>query len=234
MKKLGNGLLIVGGILILASLALWSYNMWDENRAARTSEEAVELIDEAIARHTAKSSSSDMTEVESENPSTPSEDESEETQQGTDTSQSVESTLTETYKTVPEVEMPTVEIEEDEYIGKLEIPSLGLSLPVMSDWSYPKLKKAPCRYAGSAYMGNLIIAAHNYTRHFGKLKYLSEGDVVTFTDMDGNVFNYQVAEIEQLEPTAIEYMEAGDWDLTLFTCTVGGSYRVTVRCVATD
>jgi sortase A len=28
-------------------------------------------------------------------------------------------------------------------------------------------------------------------------------------------------------------MEAGQWDFTMFTCTVGGSNRVTVRCEAT-
>jgi sortase A len=100
----------------------------------------------------------------------------------------------------------------------------------MSEWSYPNLRISPCRYTGSAYKNNLIIAAHNYESHFGNLKYLNAGDEITFTDVDGNVFNYVVAEIEQLNPTAIEQMESGDWALTLFTCTIGGSYRVTVRC----
>lgn len=40
--------------------------------------------------------------------------------------------------------------------------------------------------------------------------------------------------MEQLERTAIEEMESGDWDLTLFTCTVDGAARVTVRCQQTD
>ena len=48
--------------------------------------------------------------------------------------------------------------------------------------------------------------------------------------MDGNVFNYEVVAKETLMPTAIEEMASGDWALTLFTCTVGGSYRVTIRC----
>ena len=38
-------------------------------------------------------------------------------------------------------------------------------------------------------------------------------------------------ELETLSPFAIEEMTGGNWDLTLFTCTVGGQYRVTVRCV---
>ena len=40
----------------------------------------------------------------------------------------------------------------------------------------------------------------------------------------------QGREIERLRPTAVKEMTSGDWDLTLFTCTVGGQSRVTVRC----
>lgn len=130
----------------------------------------------------------------------------------------------------PDMEMPVVEIDGQRYIGKLEIPVLGLSLPVMENWSYPKLRIAPCRYLGSAYTDNLIIAGHNYQRHFGLLKTLVAGNQIIFTDVDGNRFLYEVTETEILEKTAVEQMQAGDWDLTLFTCTYGGKTRVTLRC----
>ncbi len=130
----------------------------------------------------------------------------------------------------PDMEMPTETIDGQEYIGILKIPSLELELPIISEWSYPALRIAPCRYAGTAYKGNFVIAAHNYTSHFGKLKNLSMRDTITFIDIDGNEFNYEVADIEILAPTAVEDMENGDWDLTLFTCTIGGQSRVTVRC----
>ena len=126
--------------------------------------------------------------------------------------------------------MPVIEVEGSRYVGYLDIPALELSLPVMENWSYPNLKISPCRYEGSAYDNDLIIAAHNYQRHFGGLKNLSIGDEVRFTDGDGNVFTYHVAALEQLQPTQVEEMSAGDWDLTLFTCTLGGQQRVTVRC----
>ena len=116
------------------------------------------------------------------------------------------------------------------YIGTLEIPVLGLSLPVMSDWSYPKLKTAPCRYAGTAYKSGFVVAGHNYRRHFGTLSRLAPGDRVTFTDVDGNIFAYDVAEIQVLKPTAIEDMMSEEWDLSLFTCTLDGQTRLTVRC----
>lgn len=136
------------------------------------------------------------------------------------------------YLLTPEMEMPVETIDGVDYVGVLRIPALALELPVISQWSYPLLKIAPCRYSGSAYQNNLVLCAHNYTSHFGNLKNLHIGDAVTFTDMDGNLFTYQVAELETLPPQATEEMESGDWDLTLFTCTVGGQSRVTVRCTA--
>ena len=134
----------------------------------------------------------------------------------------------------PEMDMPTQEIDGQDYIGMLVIESLGLSLPIISEWSYPRLRIAPCRYAGSAYLDNMVIAAHNYKSHFGHLKNLSQGDTVTFTDIDGNIFNYQVVEIETLPPYSIQEMTGGDWDLTLFTCTIGGQARVTIRCACVE
>lgn len=130
----------------------------------------------------------------------------------------------------PKMDMPEQEIDGQRYIGKLTIPGYGLDLPIISQWSYPNLKVAPCRYQGSAYQNNLIIAAHNYDSHFGKLKNIPINEEVLFTDIDGNIFRYQVAEKEVLKDTAIDEMKAGEWDLTLFTCTVGGANRMTIRC----
>ena len=131
-------------------------------------------------------------------------------------------------------EMPVQTINDRDYIGVLTIPSLELELPVLSQWDYPALKVAPCRYSGSLYQDNLIICAHNYASHFGKLKNLRVGDTAIFTDMDENVVRFQLAAQETIQPEDLEAMEAGDWDLTLFTCTVGGQSRVTVRFVRED
>ncbi len=130
----------------------------------------------------------------------------------------------------PEMEMPTVAVQELDYIGTLTVPALSLDLPVLSQWSYPNLKVSPCRYAGSAYEDGFVLCAHNYRRHFGGLKDLSIGDTVQFTDVDGNTFDYVVAEIGQLDPDDTREMLSKDWALSLFTCTLGGQFRVTVRC----
>ena len=137
------------------------------------------------------------------------------------------------YQLNPEMEMPEVSIpglEEAGCIGIIEIPSINIKLPVLSTWSYSLLKKAPCRYTGSIYLDNMVIAAHNSDAHFKKISNLQEGDIVTFTDAVGNVFTYTVAGIELLQPDEVENMTNGQWPLTLFTCTYGGASRVTVRC----
>lgn len=126
--------------------------------------------------------------------------------------------------------MTEVEIDGYAYVGYLSIPSLELELPVMSEWDYTRLKIAPCRYAGSTKTDDLVICAHNYTRHFGPIRNLAAGDTVTFTDMDGVVWQYEVVAVDILAPTDVEDMTAGGYDLTLFTCTYGGASRVTVRC----
>ena len=137
------------------------------------------------------------------------------------------------YQLNPEMEMPEVSLPELEgagCIGILEIPSINIKLPVLSTWSYSLLKKAPCRYTGSIYLDNMVIAAHNSEAHFKKISNLQEGDIVTFTDAVGNVFTYSVAGIELLKPDEVDNMTNGQWPLTLFTCTYGGASRVTVRC----
>ncbi len=40
------------------------------------------------------------------------------------------------------MEMPTVEVNGQECVGMIEIPALGLKLPIISEWSDAKLKKA--------------------------------------------------------------------------------------------
>lgn len=81
------------------------------------------------------------------------------------------------------------------------------------------------------YLDTLVILGHNYPAHFKELKSLHLGDAVQFTDADGNVFSYTVSDFEQLRPDQVTDMISGDWDLTLFTCTVGGQLRLAVRCV---
>lgn len=127
-------------------------------------------------------------------------------------------------------ELPVVELDGYEYVGYVSIPAIGIDLPVMSEWSYPRLKIAPCRQFGSSRTDDLVIAAHNYESHFGKLTSLTAGDSVTFTDMDGIVNEYVVNKVEVLDPHSVEEVEHSGYALVLYTCTYGGKTRVTVFC----
>ncbi len=124
----------------------------------------------------------------------------------------------------------SVEIDGYAYIGYITIPDLNLELPVMSDWDNTRMKLSPCRYAGTVKTDDLVIAGHNYTKHFGRLSKLSQGDKIYFTDMHGNRYCYAVQAIEALAPTAVKEMTSGEFALTLFTCNYSGQSRIAVRC----
>ena len=209
-KQEGLLLITIGLLLIAAALFLVSYNLYDELRAEQSARQAVTQLDAYLPAEAALEAPSDS--AGDQEPLV-----------------SDERTVIPDYVLSPNMEMPVETINGIDFIGVLRIPALELELPIISEWNYPNLKTAPCRYSGSAYLNNLIICGHNYTSHFGTLKNLWEGDIATFTDMDGNVFTYKMVERETLNPTDIEEMESGNWDLTLFTCTVGGQSRVTIR-----
>ena len=129
-----------------------------------------------------------------------------------------------------DTKMATVEVDGYDCIGILSVPVLDLELPVLTDWSYAKLKKAPCHYYGSYYEKDFVIAAHNYKAHFGRLSELQAGDLVVFTDVCGKAHYYEVVFLETLPKNATKEMITSGFDLSLYTCTLGGGNRVTVRC----
>jgi len=204
MRNKGTGLMALGLALILGAAALTGYNLLEAKNAEKASTILVQELRQQLPP-----------------PALPPELPVDET---------IPAETLPDYVRFPSLEMPVVTLEGEDYIGMLVIPQLELELPVMADWSYEALKTAPCRYEGSAYTGNLILMAHNYDSHFGRLKDLRPEDVVLFTDMEDNCFSYRVVELETLDADAVDYMSAGDWDLTLFTCTYGGQSRVTVYC----
>ena len=200
-------LLTLGGLCLLAALALTIRNLRQETRAQAAAQQTLQVLTPTI------SAAADA--------QTPPE---------TAAAPAGEQVIPD-YQLDPQMEMPVTAIDGVDYIGVLEIPALALTLPVAGDWSYDLLDLAPCRYAGSAYLDDLVILGHNYRGFFRDLQLLQPGDTVFFTDTDGNRFSYAVADFEQLRPSQIEDMLSGDWDLTLFTCTPGGRSRLAIRCL---
>lgn len=204
MKRKGSLLIALGLVLLLAAAGLTGWNLYEGYRAQQSSQQLVQQLEAVVPPAPAvKPEVQPNAAGEVEIPD---------------------------YILNPHMNMPEIDIDGRAYIGTLELPSLGLEFPIISRWSYGGLRVSPCRYTGSAYSDDLVLAAHNYNSHFGKLKTLHEGDSVFFTDTDGNRFAYTVAVKETLMPTAVEEMTDSGYPLTLFTCTLGGSYRVTIRC----
>ena len=100
----------------------------------------------------------------------------------------------------------------NQYDGYIKIPKLNLELPVMKKPTQANLKKSPCIYSGTAKDSNLIIAAHNYSAHFGKINQLENGDK------------------EKINGSNSEQMQNENYALTLFTCDYTGRDRITIRC----
>lgn len=123
-----------------------------------------------------------------------------------------------------------IEINKNKYIGKVDIPNLNISLPVLKEISDMNLIIAPCQYFEDVDKGQMIIAAHNYPKYFGNLKYLKIDDLIIFTNIYGNEFKYNVELIEYIKPKNVEEMINTNFDLTLFTCNNSRTLRITIRC----
>lgn len=207
MSRKGTGWIAAGLLLVAAALALTGFNQLQSRGAGETADRAAAQLEEAVQTRSL--------ELEREYPQHPA----------LSVGQSDGETQT---------EMPVETIDGIEYIGLLNIPALELELPIISLWDDANGLLAPCRYSGTVYGADFVICGHNYRSHFGRLKQLSLGDRVLFTDVDGNRYVYQVASLETLLPSEVEAMTNSGWDLTLFTCTTGAQSRLAIRCERTE
>ncbi len=222
-KSKGNGKIMMtfGLLLTAAALFLTGYNLWGEYQAKKNANEALLQVVEVISEETADdganrvsasnfAASGILSEVQSP-------ESGDETAQTSESAASTQSML---------VRM----IAGQDYIGIVEIPALSLELPIINELDDAKLKIAPCRFMGSAYLGDFIISGHSYKNHFRYIRKLVPGDQIIFTDMGGTRFVYEVTSYEVIGGEDVERMLSGEWDMTLFTCTYNSTSRHTVRC----
>lgn len=227
MKSKGRILRIGGLLLIAAALCLTGYNVWETKEAGKTRDAVMEQLDKLLPTPEPTPRATERAGTQSPVEAVPTEDPWE----GYATPTEI---VYPDYVLNPKMEMPVKTIDGYDYIGVLWVEKEDLSIPILSTWDYKRLKINPCRYAGSVYENNLVLAAHNYATHFGWLYTAAIGDEVTFTDMDGNVFRYRVAEIEQLRPSERERMIESEWPLTCYTCSIGNRTRLAIRCEKTE
>jgi sortase A len=198
-KHIGTSLIMIGLVLVVAGVALSGWHYWSTCRRVETTQKILLQMDDLIW--------------------------------GEEGAQDEEMAwkLKNLYKTYPDVEMPVAYIDGEAYIGRVDISSLGLTLPVLSARSDDSLT-LPCRYEGSAYQNDLIIQIPVSSFQAGSLKTLGTGDRISFTDMDGNCFTYDVTEVEQMEPEGSTQLQAGDWDLSVCVPSSDGGALQVVRC----
>lgn len=99
---------------------------------------------------------------------------------------------------------------------------------MLADYSEENLRLSICLYRQESDGSRKVIAGHNYRNHFGRLASLEEGALLTYTREDGTVTRYQVTGITEIDADDPAALDAGDWDMTLFTCNLDMTRRVLV------
>jgi len=205
-KKIKTALIFTGILMLIAAAALCVFNIIQDRRAYEKSQNVLTELKRYIPEPTE--------EIPTETAENPADD------------------LFLQYEQVEEEEAVAINVDGIDYSGYISLPSLGLELPIIDNWSYDALEISPCRFSGTASGNDLIIAAHNYNSHFGRINELENGAEFSFIDTRGNIYRYTVEDIRVLDGSDSEGMFSGsesEWDITLFTCTLSGQARVAVR-----
>jgi len=127
--------------------------------------------------------------------------------------------------------MPVLEIEDEDYVAMLEVPSFDVALPVADRWDSNNLSRSPCRFFGSAYDKTLIIGGADALRQFGFCDKIEHGAQIIITDMTGAQFTYTVSRVDRAKHAETQWLMDSDYDLTLFCHDIYSIEYVAVRCV---
>lgn len=121
-------------------------------------------------------------------------------------------------------------------IGIIQIESIKLNYPILSESTDELLNISPCRFAGPMpnEVGNLCIAGHNYAdnRFFGRIDELKQGDLIEIFDLSGHKEDYYVsstARIRSTDTSCTNQNTNGEKIITLLTCNNLSTTRLAVR-----
>ena len=234
-KRIGDILVAVGFVIVLASCTYIIYSSTEESAAESFSESAAQAFFvhiELSAPPIAVPSEPGVVAPEPGSDGSPRPGSSVSPRPGSaGHDESGAAAVDDVDEGAPEGGLKSIMLDGASYIGVLSIPKLDLNLPVNKTWSYPELKRTPCRYSGGIEEGSLVVAAHNYRSHFRNIDRLGAGEAVTLTDAEGNRHSYETAKLEIVAPTSVDAVVNSEYDLTLFTCTSDGNSRIVLRCV---
>lgn len=121
-------------------------------------------------------------------------------------------------------------------VGTINIPSIKVNYPILSETSVELLKVSPCKFYGPDpnEVGNFCIAGHNYknSQFFSKVPKLVVGDVIEITDLNGKTIKYSVYDKYTVVPedtNCTSQLTNGKKIVTLITCTDDNQKRVIVQ-----
>lgn len=137
---------------------------------------------------------------------------------------------------VPEVRrdntMPILSLHGTDFVGILEIPRYGSTLPVCADWG--NISKQPCRLYGSVYDKTLQIGATSQKGQYDFYREISTGDAVYFTDMEGNRYVYSVTDIRYEKHADQAALQRENAALTLFIKNIYAFEYIVIFCSTMD
>lgn len=124
-------------------------------------------------------------------------------------------------------------------VGTINIPTIDVNYPILSETTDKLLKVSVCKFWGSNpnEVGNLCIAGHNYrnSRFFSKVPKLVVGDIIEITDLSGKTLKYTVYDKFTVDPTDVNCTSQVTNEkkiVTLITCTNDNKQRVIVKAKA--
>ena len=121
-------------------------------------------------------------------------------------------------------------------IGAIEIPSININYPILSETNDDLLKIAPCRFYGPYpnEEGNLCIAGHNYDddRFFSNLYKLNIGDEIRIYDSSNSLISYYIYdkfETDKTDTSCTSQNTNSKREITLVTCNNFNGNRLIIK-----
>lgn len=128
--------------------------------------------------------------------------------------------------------MAAMSVDGVDYVGIIEMPSYGATLPVRAEWG--SVTESPCRYYGSVYDGSIEIGATTQKGQYDFYRELSIGDELVYTDMEGNRFVYGISGLRYADHADRDALGHEESDLTLFIKNIYSFNYLIVFCSARD
>ncbi|MFD2117956.1 class D sortase [Paenibacillus yanchengensis] len=219
MKKwLAYGLIIIGVFVIVYPVAAEWYDNRKQERVIAEYEEDMRLLEEESAKLAAQNQYNDLDQLFTEQSNVSEDGEAAEAEE-------------------PNAAQGVMDKLPDP-IATINIPSIGLKLPILEGATQQNMKYAAAHLTETAAIGevgNAAISAHRMRakgRLFNRLDEVAVGDKITVANGDDS-FEYTVYNVSVVDPTDVSVLSYNNTDkrLTLITCEpiVNPTHRLIVH-----